>query len=76
MLDYYFDYSDISNKIDEAKDALAFLYDLVYHEYDGVFEGKDAEEYQRMLQGIRNADKCLDEINEINDRLYDAFVRL
>ena len=67
------DYTDISSKVEDAQNALDSLYNLIYGQYDGVFHGKDAEAYQRMLQDIRNADKCLNEINEINDRLSDVF---
>ena len=67
------DYTDISSKVEDAQNALDSLYNLIYGQYDGVFKGKDADDYQRMLQNIRNVDKCLNEINEINNRLSDVF---
>ena len=67
------DYTDISSKVEDIQNALDDLYNLIYGQYDGVFKGKDADEYQRMLQDIKNADKYLNEINEINDRLSDVF---
>ena len=67
------DYTDISSKVEDVQNALDSLYNLIYSQYDGVFKGKDADMYQRMLQDIRNADKCLNEINEINNRLSDVF---
>ncbi len=66
-------YTDISSKVEDAKNALNSLYELVYSQYDGVFQGEDAEKYQRMIQSIKSADRCLDEVNDINDRLSDAF---
>lgn len=42
-------------------------------ENDGVFKGKDADNYQKMLQNIKNADEYLNEVNEINNRLSDVF---
>ena len=42
-------------------------------QYDGIFQGEDAEKYQRMLQDIKSADRCLNEVDDINDRLSDAF---
>ena len=59
----------ISSKVEDVQNALDSLYNLVCGQYDGVFKGKDADEYQRMLQNIRNADKLLNEINEINNML-------
>lgn len=67
------DYTDISSKVENARNALNSLYNLIYGQYDGVLKGKDADEYQRMLQNIRNADECLNKINEINNRLSDVF---
>ena len=67
------DYTDISSKVEDVKNALNSLYELVYSQYDGIFQGEDAEKYQRMIQDIRSADRCLNEVNDINDRLSDAF---
>lgn len=67
------DYTDISSKIEDVKNALNNLYELVYSQYDGIFQGEDAKKYQRMLQDIKSADRCLNEVNDINDRLSDAF---
>lgn len=67
------DYTDISSKVEDVKDALNSLYELVYSQYDGIFQGEDAEKYQRMIQGIKSADRCMDEVNDINDRLSDVF---
>lgn len=67
------DYTDISSKVEDVKNALNSLYELAYGQYDGIFQGKDAEKYQRMLQDIKSADRCLNEVNDINDRLSDVF---
>ncbi len=67
------DYTDISSKVENIQDALHSLYKLVHSQYDGIFQGEDAEKYQRMLQGIKSADKCLDEVDELNNGLSDAF---
>ncbi len=67
------DYTDISSKVEDVRNALNSLYELVYSQYDGVFQGEDAQKYQRMMQGIKNADRCMNEVNDINDRLSDAF---
>ena len=67
------DYTDITSKVEDVKNALNSLYDLVYSQYDGVFQGEDAEKYQRMLQDIKSADRCMSEVNDINDRLSDVF---
>ncbi len=48
------------------------LYNFVYGQYDGIFQGEDAEKYSRMLQCIRGADRYLNEVNDINDRLSDG----
>lgn len=66
-------YTDISGRIEDAQNALDSLYNLIYSQYDGVFKGKDADDYQKMLQNIKNADECLNEVNEINNRLSDVF---
>ena len=67
------DYTDISSKIEDVKNALDSLYNLVYSQYDDIFQGEDAKKYQRMLQDIKSADRCLNEANDINDRLSDVF---
>ncbi len=67
------DYTDISSKVEDVKDALNSLYELVYGQYDGIFQGEDAEKYQRMIQDIKGADRCMNEVDELNNRLSDAF---
>ena len=67
------DYTHISSKVEDVKNALNSLYELVYSQYDGIFQGEDAKKYQRMLQDIRSANRSMDEVNDINDRLSDAF---
>ncbi len=67
------DYTDISSKIEDVKNALNSLYDLVYSQYDGIFQGEDAEKYQRMIQRITSIAICLDEVTELNERLSDVF---
>lgn len=67
------DYTDISGKAEDIKEALNNLYELIYSQYDGIFQGEDAKKYQRMMQSIKNADRCMDEVNDINDRLSDVF---
>ena len=67
------DYTDISSKIEDVKSALNSLYELAYSQYDGIFQGEDAEKYRRMIQSIKNADRCMSEVTDINDRLSDAF---
>ena len=67
------DYTDISSKVEDIQNALDNLYELIYTQYDGIFQGKDAEKYQRMLQDIRSADRCMNEVNELNAWLSDVF---
>ena len=67
------DYTDISSSVEDVKNALNSLYELVYSQYDGVFQGEDAKKYQRMLQGIKSADRCMNEVDELNNRLSDVF---
>ena len=67
------DYTDISSKVEDVKNALDSLYNLIYSQYDGIFRGEDAEKYHRMLQDIKGADRCMNEVNDINDRLSDVF---
>ena len=67
------DYTDIAGRIEDAKNALNSLYELIYGQYDGIFQGDDAEKYQRMLQDIKGADRCLTEVDELNIRLSDVF---
>lgn len=66
-------YTDISSKVEDVKNALNGLYELVYSQYDGIFQAEDARQYQRMLQAIKGANRCMDEVNDINDELADAF---
>ena len=61
------DYTDISSKVEDVKNSLNSLYELVYSQYDGIFQGEDAEKYQRMLQGIKSADRCMNEVDELNN---------
>jgi hypothetical protein len=67
------DYTDISSKVEDIRNALDSLYNLVYSQYDGIFQGEDAKKYSKMLQSIRGADRYLNEVNDINDRLSDTF---
>ena len=67
------DYTDISSKIEYVKDALNSLYNLVYTQYDDIFKGEDAAKYQRLLSDIKSADRCMNEANELNNRLSDVF---
>lgn len=67
------DYTDISSKIEDVKDALNSLYNLVYTQYDDIFKGEDAAKYQRLLSDIKSADRCMNEANELNNRLSDVF---
>lgn len=67
------DYTDISSKVEDIKNALDSLYNLVYSQYDGIFQGEDAGKYSKMLQSIRGADRYLNEVNDINNRLSDVF---
>ena len=67
------DYTDISSKVEDIKNALDSLYNFVYAQYDGIFQGEDAEKYQKMLQSIRGADRYMNEVNELNDKLSDVF---
>ncbi len=67
------DSKKISSKVEDVKNALNSLYELVYSQYDGIFQGEDAEKYRRMLQDIKGADRCMNEVNDINDRLSDVF---
>ena len=67
------DYTDISSKVEDIKNALDSLYNFVYGQYNGIFQGEDEEKYQRMLQDIRGADRCMNEVNELNNRLSDVF---
>lgn len=66
-------YTDISSKVKVVKNALSDLYVLVYSQYDGTFQGKDVEKYQRLLQDIKSADRCMNEVDELNNRLSDVF---
>ena len=68
------DYTDISSKVEDVKNALNSLYELVYSQYDGVFQVEYQRIlYQRMLQDIRSADRCMNEVDDLNNRLSDIF---
>ena len=67
------DYTDISSKVQDVEDDLNRLYDLVYSQYDDIFQGKDAEKYRRMIQGIESAKRCMGEVNDLNAKLSDVF---
>ena len=67
------DYTDISSKIKDVKGALDSLYNLVYTQYNGIFQGEDGAKYQRLLSTIRSADRCMNEADELNNRLSDVF---
>lgn len=60
------DYTDIESKIEDANNELDHLYNLIYSQYDSVFSGEDAKKYVRMLDAIKSASRCLDEVSEIN----------
>ncbi len=66
-------YTDIPSKVEDVKNALNSLYELVYSQYDGIFQGTDDIMYQRIHELIQSADKCMDTVNRYNDRLSDAF---
>ena len=67
------DYTDITSKIEDVKSALDSLYNLVYSKYDDIFQGEDAEKYQKMIQDIKEAGRYMNEVNELNNRLSDVF---
>ena len=67
------DYTDISSNIKDIKNTLSSLYELSYGQYDNIFQGEDAKKYQRMIQSIKNAEKCINEVDELNNRLSDIF---
>lgn len=67
------DYTDISSKVEEIKNSLDSLYNFVYGQYNGIFQGEDEEKYQKMLQSIRGADRYMNEVDELNAWLSDAF---
>ena len=67
------DYTDISSKVEDIKNALNSLYELVYSQYDNIFQGEDVEKYQRMLQSIKDADRCMNEVDALNNGLSDVF---
>lgn len=67
------DYTDISSKVEDVQNALSSLYNLVYSQYDDIFQGEDAEKYRRILQDIESADRYMDEVTELNYRLSDVF---
>ena len=61
------DYTDIPSKIEDVQNALDSLYNLIYGQYDGIFQGEDAEKYQRMLQNIKSMDRGLNEVISTTD---------
>ena len=65
------DYTDIESKIEDANNELDHLYNLIYGQYDNVFSGEDAKKYVRMLDAIKSASRCLDEVSEINTILSE-----
>lgn len=67
------DYTDIESKIEDADNALDSLYNLIYSQYDNVFSGDDQKKYLRMLDAIKSAGRCLNEVSEINIVLSDKF---
>ena len=67
------DYTDISSKVEDVKNALNDLDELVYSQYDGIFQGADDIIYQRIRELIQSANKCMDTVNRHNNRLSDAF---
>ena len=67
------DYTDISSKIEDVKGALDSLYNLVYTQYDDIFQGEDGVKYRRLLSDIKIADRCMNEANELNNRLSDVY---
>lgn len=67
------DYTDIASKIEDVKEALDSLYTLAYTQYDNIFQGEDAAKYQKLLSDIKSADRCMNEANELNNRLSDVF---
>ncbi len=67
------DYTDISSKVEDVKSALNSLYELIYSQYDGIFQGEDAGKYQRIVQSIKDANRCMNEVDELNNRLSDVF---
>lgn len=67
------DYTDIESKIEDANNALDSLYNLIYSQYDNIFSGDDGKKYLRMLDAIKSASRCLDEVSQINNVLSDKF---
>ena len=67
------DYTDIESKIEDANNALDSLYNLIHSQYDDIFQGEDAEKYKKMLQNIKEADRCLGEVSDINAVLSDKY---
>ena len=67
------DYTDIESKIEDANNALDSLYNLIYGQYNGVFSGTDNDKLLRMLNAIKGASRCMDEVSELNTSLSDRF---
>ncbi len=70
------DYTDIESKIEDTNNALDSLYNLIYREYNGVFSGTDNDKLLRMLDAIRAASRCMNEVSELNTSLSDRFEEL
>ncbi len=67
------DYTDISAKIEDVKNALNDLDELVYSQYDDIFQGADDIIYERIRELIQSANKYMDIVEQHNNRLSDAF---
>ncbi len=67
------DYTDIKSKIEDVNDALDSLYNLAHGQYDNVFAGEDQANYTRLMDCIKSAKRCMDEADDLNERLSDAF---
>ncbi len=70
------DYTDIESKIEDVNNALDSLYNLIYNQYNGVFSGTDNDKLLRMLDAIKAASRCMDEVSKINTSLSDKFEAL
>ena len=67
------DYTNISSKIEDVKNALNDLDELVYSQYNGIFEGVDDIIYERIRELIQSAHRYMDIVDCHNNRLSDAF---
>ena len=70
------DYTDIESKIEDANNALDSLYSLIYREYNGVFSGADNDKLLRMFDAIKAANRCMNEVSELNISLSDRLEEL